>query len=77
MEAIISLRFGDENRIIKQIAVCGIPTRVEPFYEPSEVNIHLEGRDASVRSFFYFLAHNLKEGTVVDWKLARDPDVPK
>ena len=74
MEAFISLRIGESCRITKQVAVCGVLPSAEPLPEPGEVNIRLDGDDATVRDFLCFLVYKLKEGAVVDWKLARDAD---
>jgi len=51
-------------------------SRVEPFLQTTEVNIHFEDRDVSVCTFFYFLVHKLKECTVVDWKFTHEPQYP-
>ena len=75
MEAFLSLRIGNDCRITKQIAVCGVLPASQPLPEPGEVNICLDGDDATVRDFLCFLVYKLKEGAVVDWKLARDADL--
>jgi len=74
MEAIISLRLGDDNRILKQIAVSGIPPSTKPLYEPGEVNVRIDGVDTFVREILLFLVEKLKEGTIIRWELTKDTD---
>ena len=77
MEAFVSVRIGNGSRITKQVVQCGVLPSAEPLPEPGEVNIRLDGIDATVREFLCFHVYKLKEGAVVDWKPVRNADVPE
>ena len=55
----------DDGRISKKALIPCFSTLSEPLFKQGGINIHINGDDALVTKFLFFLDNILKEGSVV------------